>query len=116
MYELTSIRFLQRNILVNDKGEACIADFGLSRRQGVIDEVKGTPYYMARELLSYEYCGGSVPPITAASDVWAFGMTCLEVRSSVPHFANRSDKYLNADSDTHRKVAVLLGTSCRCYH
>ncbi|KIM86393.1 hypothetical protein PILCRDRAFT_816348 [Piloderma croceum F 1598] len=72
-----------RNILVSDDGEACIADFGLSRELEVsgftAEFVRGTIRWMAHELLSYEYYGGSVPLITAASDTWAFGMTALEI-------------------------------------
>ncbi|KAJ6556142.1 kinase-like domain-containing protein, partial [Mycena capillaripes] len=71
------------NILVDDNGSACLADFGLA---GFIDSdtsVKsstrsGTPRWMAPELL--------LPPPgqpfkrTPASDMWAFGCVCCEVR------------------------------------
>lgn len=76
--------------------------------QGVSDSVKGTHRWMAPELLSYEYYGGCVPPITAASDTWAFGMTVLEVRPSLPQFFSWFNKYLNTGPDTYRENAVLL--------
>jgi hypothetical protein len=63
---------------------------------------------MAHELLSYEYYGGNVPPITAASDTWAFGMTVLEVRSPLPHVANWSNEYTCTGPDTHGGNAILL--------
>jgi hypothetical protein len=63
---------------------------------------------MAHELLSYEYYGGNVPPITAASDTWAFGMTVLEVRSPLPHVANLSNEYTCIGPDTHGGNAILL--------
>jgi hypothetical protein len=63
---------------------------------------------MAHELLSYEYYGGNVPPITAASDTWAFGMTVLEVRSPLPHVANWSNEYTCTGPDTYGANAILL--------
>ena len=63
---------------------------------------------MAHELLSYEYYGGNVPSITAASDTWAFGMTVLEVRSSLPCVANRPNEYMCIGLDTHGANAILL--------
>ena len=86
----------QRNIFISDKGEVCIADFGLSRELEVsgctTEFVGGTTRWMAHELLSYEYDGGDELLITVASDTWAFGMTVLEVRSPLPHVANRSNE------------------------
>jgi serine/threonine protein kinase len=75
---------------VNNEHEACIADFGVPR----ILEVSGfttTPVDMscrwtASELIACEYEGSHAPEITEATDVWAFGMTVLEVRSFVIHF------------------------------
>ena len=102
----------QSNILISDKGEVCIADFGLSRELEVsgfkTEFVRGTTRWMAHELLSYEYHGGNVPPVpvtTAASDTWAFGMTVLEVRSLLPHVADRSNDF---GPDTHGGNAILL--------
>lgn len=82
---------------MNDEQEACITDFGLSRILEVsgftTDSVGGTGRWKAYELLAYEVLGMSVPRITPASDVWAFGMTALEVRSLLRHFG----KGLNID-------------------
>jgi serine/threonine protein kinase len=70
---------------VSDDHEAYIADFGLSRILGesgfTTKSVSGTYRWMAPELLAPE--GEYVPQVTTASDVWAFGMTVLEVRFSV---------------------------------
>jgi len=66
---------------VNDEREARIADFGLSRILGesgfTTKSVGGTYRWMAPELLAHR--GESVPQVTMASDVWAFGMTVLEI-------------------------------------
>jgi serine/threonine protein kinase len=74
----------QTNILVNDKHEACLADFGLSRVLGesgfTTTSVGGTSRWMACELIMSSNEEGNVPQVTAASDVWAFSMTVLEVR------------------------------------
>jgi hypothetical protein len=101
---------------VNDKCEACIIDFGVSRELDFSDfttkpvllelptpssdkennasldtatfGVGGTRRWMACELLAP--ANGTVAECalqtTVATDIWAFGMTALEVRSSAHHF------------------------------
>ncbi|KZW03161.1 kinase-like protein [Exidia glandulosa HHB12029] len=74
------------NVLVDDGGKACISDFGLSEvrqesetisqalKKGKTDgPVTGTMRWMSPERLR----GGSLDPKV---DVYAFGMTCYEVR------------------------------------
>ena len=73
---------------MNDEHKACIADFGLARILGetgfTTKSIGGTCRWMACELVELseeeEEC---VPEVTMESDVWAFGMTVLEVRSAV---------------------------------
>ena len=76
---------------MNDQHEASITDFGLSRILEVsgftTKSISGTYRWMAHELLAPE--GDNIPKVTAASDVWAFAMTVLEVRSSVLFSATR---------------------------
>ena len=73
---------------MSDTGEARISDFGLSRileTSGFTTKgVGGTCRWMAYELIvspdNYGEDGEEyVPQPTIASDVWAFGMTALEV-------------------------------------
>jgi serine/threonine protein kinase len=74
--------------LINDKHEASITDFGLSRileTSGFTTKnVAGTCRWMAYELLQPEDDDDDDTeysvPITAATDVWAFGMTVIEAR------------------------------------
>lgn len=92
----------QSNILINDNHQASLADFGLSR---ILQEtgfttktLLGTPRHLAPELVATgmddeddsiliptgaDIEGDSIPRVTAATDVWAFGMTILEVRIAV---------------------------------
>ena len=69
---------------MNDEHQACIADFGLSRILGesgfTTKSVAGTCRWMAYELVELsDEEEESVPQVTMASDIWAFGMTVLEV-------------------------------------
>lgn len=74
----------QGNILINDGGQAVLTDFGLSivlEMSGFTTKnTPGTLRYMAPELLA-EQTTSAIRP-TIATDVWAFGITATEVRSS----------------------------------
>lgn len=69
-------------MLINDNGEACLTDFGLSRilqTSGFTTKTSsGTWRFMALELIEGED-EETLPKVTKASDVWAFAMTVLEV-------------------------------------
>ena len=61
-----------RNILVDSKLRAKVADFGLSLHK---DDVRGSYYWMAPELLRHEAKNNT------ATDVYAFGMILYEIYS-----------------------------------
>lgn len=71
------------NVLVDDQGNACLADFGLSYEENVIDHhsasstFAGSIHWKAPELFAFE-----VEPRTGLSlytNVYAFGYLTLEV-------------------------------------
>jgi len=62
------------NILVNERWEAKICDFGLSNIKGVDNCMVGSPYYMAPEVLTND-----VSSIDTKSDVYSYGIVMWEV-------------------------------------
>lgn len=73
--------------MVNDEGQAQLADFGLATVESVRSTVTGSmsnsagnPRWLAPELMFPDIFGGAGKS-TRESDAYAFGMTALEVRS-----------------------------------
>ncbi|KAH8112908.1 kinase-like domain-containing protein [Phellopilus nigrolimitatus] len=88
------------NILIDERREPHLADFGLSK---LLTEVNGDAFgvtqtasflgsvrWMAREL--FDFAVEPVPSSTCESDVWAFGMTMIELFTGAPPYHHlRSD-------------------------
>ncbi|KAG2109255.1 kinase-like domain-containing protein [Suillus discolor] len=87
------------NILIDDAGNAVLADFGHSRILGISgfttnrSTVAGTSRYMAPELMVPEN-DEITPTPTKASDVWAAGMTGLEILSGKIPYVEIGDKQI----------------------
>lgn len=75
---LFQISSLQPNVLISDDGHALLTDFGFSHLANasfslaVEQRPGGTPNWMPPEYLEADQC-----VMTAAGDVWSFGMTAL---------------------------------------
>lgn len=90
------------NILIDDAGNAMLADFGHSRILGVSGfttstmTIAGTFRYMAPELM-VPANPDITPTPTIASDIWAAGMTGLEILSNkIPYVEFKTDSQLVA--------------------
>ncbi|KAF8508158.1 kinase-like domain-containing protein, partial [Gautieria morchelliformis] len=74
------------NVLVLDSGRPCLSDFGLSKvlmlkGMSTTADVTGSVRWMSPELLN-----GDIEIVNTKSDVWAYGMTVLEIVSGhVPY-------------------------------
>ena len=71
------------NILVDDRGTVKLADFGASKQvnegtlQGMASSMKGTPYFMAPEVLSHERYGRK-------ADIWSLGGVAFQMATGEP--------------------------------
>jgi len=75
------------NILINSKGQPVLVDLGIGRfvqYQLQQDYIKGTPEYIAPEILS-----GKVG-YTIQSDYWQLGILLYEVLFGIPPFYNQN--------------------------
>eukprot|EP01033_Poteriospumella_lacustris_P012080 gene12081-8632_t len=77
------------NILVHNDGNVKLADFGASKKLGLertADDgaaIKGTPYFMAPEVLSAGHYGRK-------GDIWAVGCTMVQMFSGEPPWKDRN--------------------------
>ncbi|CAB9497189.1 activated protein kinase catalytic subunit alpha-1 [Seminavis robusta] len=93
------------NILVDSKFKAKVADFGLSTRKSALskDKVRGTPYWMAPELLRRETTNNK------ETDIYAMGIVIFEVFSRQdPYAGEEYDQVLRqvADKKTSKRPHV----------
>lgn len=77
------------NILVHNDGNVKLADFGASKKIGMdctVDDgsaIKGTPYFMAPEVLSQGHYGRK-------GDIWAVGCTMIQMFTGEPPWKDRN--------------------------
>ncbi|XP_037957522.1 neither inactivation nor afterpotential protein C isoform X2 [Teleopsis dalmanni] len=78
------------NILLTDDGRVKLCDFGLSRQVdstlGKRGTCIGSPCWMAPEVVAA--MGAKEPEITTRADVWALGITTIELADGKPPFAD----------------------------
>ncbi|KAH8106627.1 kinase-like domain-containing protein [Phellopilus nigrolimitatus] len=84
------------NILIDDDGDPLLSDFGLSRIEAVFSATTGSTHgggslrWQAPELLYPSKYGGNGRQ-TTQSDIYAFGMTCVEVFTDAVPFQGIHD-------------------------
>lgn len=72
------------NILLNEKGETKLADFGVSAKllstYGSKESVIGTPFWMSPEILGKN-------KYTNKTDIWSVGITAIEMAEQEPPYS-----------------------------
>ncbi|WOG90680.1 hypothetical protein DCAR_0309924 [Daucus carota subsp. sativus] len=75
------------NLLVNASGVVKLADFGLAKhltKYAVDLSLKGSPYWMAPEVLQSMMRKDSNPELAFAVDIWSVGCTVIEMLTGKP--------------------------------
>ena len=78
------------NVLLDEKGNACLADFGISKvlnKDQVALSFVGTPEYIAPEVILQK-------GYTRTVDIWCFGVLLYEMIYGIPPFFNRNHKIM----------------------
>ena len=78
------------NILLDEKGNACISDFGISKIIDPRETTKsfvGTPEYLAPELILQKGYNKAV-------DIWGFGILLYEMLYGLPPFYNKNQNVM----------------------
>lgn len=74
------------NVLLDEKGNACLADFGISKILDPKQSTKsfvGTPEYVAPEIILQKGHNKTV-------DIWCFGILLYEMAFGIPPFYNKN--------------------------
>nr|KAJ0212966.1 hypothetical protein LSAT_V11C400221540 [Lactuca sativa] len=75
------------NLLVDVNGVVKLADFGMAKHlnaQASHLSLKGSPYWMAPELLQYGTQKDNDPDLALAIDIWSLGCTIIEMINGKP--------------------------------
>ncbi|XP_073097787.1 LOW QUALITY PROTEIN: serine/threonine-protein kinase TAO1-like [Manis javanica] len=75
------------NILLTERGQVKLADFGLASMASRASSFVGTPYWMAPEVILAK---DKQQQYDAKVDVWSLGITCIELAEMKPPLWNNS--------------------------
>ncbi|XP_073097788.1 serine/threonine-protein kinase TAO1-like [Manis javanica] len=75
------------NILLTERGQVKLADFGLASMASRASSFVGTPYWMAPEVILAK---DKQQKYDAKVDVWSLGITCIELAEMKPPLWNNS--------------------------
>lgn len=118
LYYLHSNRILHRdlkpqNVLLDEEHHAKLCDFGLARNMTmgthVLTSIKGTPLYMAPELLEEQ-------PYDHLADLWSLGCISYEAMIGQPPFSTTSILHLvKMIKHEDIKLPSFLSSECRSF-
>jgi len=102
------------NILIDRRGQARVADFGLAKPVGIIDEsaltnssaIVGTPYYISPEQIHGK-------ELTCQSDIYSLGVMLYEMLTGEKPFAATSPLAV-LDQHLHTPFPTLAGRGLDC--
>ncbi|XP_057973343.1 mitogen-activated protein kinase kinase kinase 5-like isoform X2 [Malania oleifera] len=81
------------NLLVDAKGVVKLADFGMAKHltgQGSVLSMKGSPYWMAPEVMLNTAQKNTNPELAFAVDIWSLGCTIIEMLNGSPPWSEVS--------------------------
>jgi len=76
------------NILINETGQAKLADFGVSSTGSKYSTLVGTPYFVAPEVIVNN------GKYDSKCDVWSLGIVCIELAERYPPYSNEAPSYV----------------------
>jgi len=109
------------NVVISDDGVPLLCDFGLAsvcdgdEREAMSTTVRraGSARHMAIELHQSDSPGSSV---TRQSDMWAFGMCCIELLTSRPPFYGQSEGMVIVNIISGRFPERPSSSECQDHH
>jgi len=73
----------QQNVLVNREGRGVLCDFGISATAQLDSQIDTQNHKTNCRWLAFELCINDECKITTKTDVYSFGMFCLEVSNKI---------------------------------
>ncbi|XP_038704973.1 mitogen-activated protein kinase kinase kinase 5-like isoform X2 [Tripterygium wilfordii] len=100
------------NLLVDASGTVKLADFGMAKHlTGLSYELslKGSPYWMAPEVLKAVMLSDASPDLALAVDIWSLGCTVIEMFTGKPPWSELEGVTISSCSE-----GAATNTACFC--